>query len=181
MSAYREFDPTPFLRSSGPVCAPAEPAEVAEARTRVGRGALAEPAEPADVGFTSATSATSARLPGDPFEPPPANHGPEWRRWFGLLAPHKAELGHPPAFAHRLAYGEALTAWHLQHGARPGRSYCAGCGGPVAHPVHTLPDGALVCPTDDCLIAYGLKWRTAAAAALASRGIEAPEGLGAVS
>jgi hypothetical protein len=45
----------------------------------------------------------------------------------------------------------------------------------VAHPIHTLPDGAAVCPTDDCLIAYGERWRAAAAAELAPVGIVAPE------
>jgi hypothetical protein len=85
-------------------------------------------------------------------------------------------LGHSPEFAARLAYGEALTAWHLLNVARSSSSCCAGCGRLVADPVHTLPDGAAVCPTDDCLIAYGREWRTAAVAGLALLGIEPPEG-----
>jgi hypothetical protein len=107
----------------------------------------------------------------DPFDPPVTGYGPEWRRWFSLLVEQKKELGHPPAFAARLAYGEALTVWHLHHGDRPDPPCCAGCGDPVANPVHTLPDGALICPADDCLIAYGEKWRAAAASALAALGV----------
>jgi hypothetical protein len=162
MSAYREFDPTPFLGAPESGDSPAKVAKPA----KVGGGQ----------GGTLATLATLAGSPPDPFEPPPAGHGPEWRRWFNLLVQHKEDLGHPPALAARLAYGEGLTVWHLQSGAKPDPRCCAGCGGPVAHPVHSLPDGAAVCPTDTCLIAYGEKWRAAAAAGLALLGIEAPEG-----
>jgi hypothetical protein len=129
------------------------------------------PQGPAGEGVAIATASLL-----DPFDPPPAGRAPEWRRWLNLLVQSKEELGHPPTLAARLVYGEAMTIWHLQSGAKPDPRCCAGCGGPVAHPVHTLPGGAAVCPTDDCLITYGRKWRTAAAAALATLGIEAPEG-----
>jgi hypothetical protein len=82
------------------------------------------------------------------------------------------------AQAQPVALDRTVTLWHMRHGTRPSpkTSCCAGCGRPVAHPVHSLPDGAAVCPTDTCLIAYGEKWRAAAAAGLALLGIEAPEG-----
>jgi hypothetical protein len=140
-----------------------------------GAGGLpTKPTKPGSVGFVGTGRGPFQGL--DAFDPPPAGHAPEWRRWFNLVLQHKGELGHPPAFAARLAYGEALTVWHLQSGAKPDPRCCAGCGCPVAHPVHTLPDGALVCPTDACLIAHGEKWRAVAAAGLAALGIAPPEG-----
>jgi hypothetical protein len=165
MSAYREFDPTPFLSSPEPGGGPAKVAK--PAKVPGGRG---------EQGLTLATLATLAASPPDPFDPPPAGHAPEWRRWFALLVRHKIEVlgraeSRTPEDARRLAYGEALTAWHMQQAVRSTSSCCAGCGNPVADPIHTLPDGAKVCPTDECLIAYGEKWRSAAAAGLAAMGI----------
>jgi hypothetical protein len=123
----------------------------------------------------SGTIGAAKQFPVDPLDPPPAGQAPEWRRWLTLLTQHKEELGHQPALAARLAYGEALTILHLHHAVRSSSSCCAGCGKPVADPVHTLPDGAAVCPTDACLITHGEKWRTAAAAGLAALGIEVPK------
>jgi hypothetical protein len=91
-----------------------------------------------------------------------------------LLIEIKCELGHDLSLARRLAYGEALNSWHTRFGYKPRANCCAGCGCPTAVPT-VLPDGAQVCSTDDCLIAYGLKWQSAAAAGLGALGIREPE------
>jgi hypothetical protein len=111
---------------------------------------------------------------GDCFDPPPYGRAPEWRRWYMLLIEHKCELGHDLSWARRLAYGEGLNSWHVRFGYKPRPNCCAGCGDPVATPM-VLPDGALVCSRDDCLIAYGSKWQSVASAGLAALGIREPE------
>jgi hypothetical protein len=84
--------------------------------------------------------------------------------------------------AERLAFGDMILEWHRRHGARPDPRSCAACG-------HELPDGSGIVldhgglrvhfdavRRDDCIIAYGQKWRGAAIAALQKLGINPPEG-----
>src|SRR5262245_33113102 len=109
MSAYREFDPTPFLGIPEPA------------------GDAAKVAKPAKVhGGQGSTLATLAALAGRSLnpQPPPADCALEWRRLLNLLAQHKEDLGHSPEFAARLAYGEIMTALHLQSGETPDPSRC---------------------------------------------------------
>jgi hypothetical protein len=78
--------------------------------------------------------------------------------------------------APRMAYNTVLTDWHLSCGHVPARTHCAGCGRPLVsgEPDMVLPDGAHLHDSDACLVAWGDKWRTAAAAALQRLGINAP-------
>jgi hypothetical protein len=92
-----------------------------------------------------------------------------------LLVQHKEDLGHSPAFAVQLAYGEAIKAWHEQCGPMPHTPLVPAVAS-LSPVLPILPDGAKVHPTDNCLIGYGAVWRSAAAAGLAVLGIEPPEG-----
>jgi hypothetical protein len=74
------------------------------------------------------------------------------------------------------AYDRLISDWHREHGAPPPEGLCAGCGGPLSgNEAYGLHDGARL-HDDACLIRYGLRWRSAAAAALARLGIAAPGG-----
>jgi hypothetical protein len=128
----------------------------------------------------------------DPFADLPPNdpvYRFEWCRWFSLLIQHKHEIGNRPTQpadgrieqgcrtheeAHTLAYGEAQCLWHEQYGQRPDPHCCAGCGEPIGRSaLFALPDGARVHDGAElrCLIAYGDRWRRAAADALHRLGI----------
>ena len=78
-----------------------------------------------------------------------------------------------------MAWGETLAAWHKTHDEPPPRALCAGCGEPVSGAeIMEFWDGARVhlAPRYGCLIAYGRRWRAAAAETLANMGILPPEG-----
>jgi hypothetical protein len=83
------------------------------------------------------------------------------------------------AEAARLAWGELECRWHRLYGARLPEWRCAGCGSPIGG-WRALPlgDGNRVHLDDarglDCVIAYGERWRGAAARALAAMGLDPP-------
>lgn len=111
----------------------------------------------------------------------PVPHGAEpanWREWFDAeVAARIPTMGR--AAAERRVWGIAMELWRRLHGAKPAPYRCAGCGGRLdGARVFVLPDGA---PIHDgghflrCLGAYGRRWRTQAAAALAAHGLVEPE------
>jgi hypothetical protein len=79
--------------------------------------------------------------------------------------------------AQNMAWNTVAAEWHRQHGERIPAAICAGCGKPLAGAeVLLLPHGehAHADPDLACVIAYGRKWKRAAAIALAQYGISAP-------
>jgi len=113
----------------------------------------------------------------DPFADVPPNdprYKAEWSRWHGLLIRHYLDLHHDEPEATTLAYGRLINLWHDRYGQRPDLHRCAGCDGPVGSTnIFALPDGARCHDGAGlaCLIAYGDRWRTAAAEALRALGI----------
>lgn len=83
---------------------------------------------------------------------------------------------HHEGEAAALAWGAITAAWHKEHGERIPKHLCAGCLEPIdSGAVLMLADGCRVHLRDlDCVIAYGKRWRGAAARALAALGIPAP-------
>jgi len=81
--------------------------------------------------------------------------------------------------AERLAWAEVAALWYRLHGERVPAALCAGCGEPISgHAVHLLPHGerAHADGNHACIIAYGRRWRSAAALALSAIGISTPAG-----
>jgi hypothetical protein len=86
--------------------------------------------------------------------------------------------GYSKEQAERLAWGEVAGIWYRQHGQRVPAATCAGCGKPISgRPVLLLPHGERAHADDNsrCSVAYGHRWKTAAAAALVVIGIPTPE------
>jgi hypothetical protein len=83
---------------------------------------------------------------------------------------------YPAETAERMAFNVATTAWHTAHGHKPPITHCAGCHAPLANQNGTirLHDGAHLHDSNECLKAWGEKWRTGAADALARIGISRP-------
>jgi hypothetical protein len=113
------------------------------------------------------------------------SEAPCWRRRF-VIRTIERELGgyrsHPDA--ELLAFGDMTVEWHRRHGVRPDPRRCAGCD-------DELPDFAGIVVDrdnvrvhfdavrrDECIIAYGQRWRGAAARALIAMGLPVPPGLG---
>lgn len=132
--------------------------------------------EPPPIG-TFGTFGTTLRSPQAEALPTAVEN---WRAHYEERAAIRQYLGgYDCTTAERLAYGELLTDWHREHGAKPDPARCAGCGGALAgHPAHAFPDGAGVHTDGDleCWNAYGKRWRAAAADGLAQLGIARPEG-----
>jgi hypothetical protein len=94
----------------------------------------------------------------------------DWRR---LYSEALAELRIPDR-----AWEKVATAWYVTHGTPISGSLCAGCGNPLrgAAAIDLWPHGERAHADDEyrCLIAYGRRWKRAAAAALVAHGIPAP-------
>ena len=106
-----------------------------------------------------------------------------WRRQFAVRAIARAlggNRGHAEAV--RLAFGDLVSEWHRRHGVRTDQDRCAGCGEGLPVDVGLVVDqgGARVhfdaVRGFDCLVAYGERWRSNAAAALRAIGVEPPTG-----
>jgi hypothetical protein len=116
----------------------------------------------------------------DPATPPSIA---SWRDRFAARIAHWSLDGQRPwQRAERLAFGEMILDWHRLHGAssEPGR--CAGCGDEIANDIGFEVDGNGTRVhfdgdrRDDCIIAYGQKWRGAAIAGLRALGVNPPHG-----
>jgi hypothetical protein len=84
------------------------------------------------------------------------------------------------ALAKRVAWGTVEVRWHLEHGEHPGPDRCAGCDDLIDEGRGIeLADGARVhiAHGDACIIAYGRKWRGAAATGLHAVGLDPLEGI----
>lgn len=102
----------------------------------------------------------------------------DWQADHARRVALRLALGHPEAVGWVLAWGETLTEWHKAHGVPPPARLCAGCGQPLSGAsAMEVWDGGCVhdSPAYACLIAYGRRWRAAAAEALAGMGITPPE------
>ena len=104
----------------------------------------------------------------------------DWRRRLRAETEHRRRAGDDKAQAAAYAFGALVTRWHAQQRGRPAMTgACAGCGRPLGGDPFDVGDGATVHlggrHGTDCLIAYGTRWRTAAAAGLRRMGIEAPD------
>jgi hypothetical protein len=80
-----------------------------------------------------------------------------------------------------LAFGDVIIKWHHRYGVRPDSRRCAGCDDELpADAGLILCDGTRVhldgARGINCAIAYGLKWRGAAVAALRVLGLDPPPG-----
>jgi hypothetical protein len=98
-------------------------------------------------------------------------------------ARHREALAHWGALraadeAAWLAWGELQDRWHRLHGARAPEWQCAGCGEPVGGlAALTLADGNRVhLHKLDCLLRFGKRWRSEAAAGLEALGLVPPTG-----
>jgi hypothetical protein len=81
--------------------------------------------------------------------------------------------------AERLAYGELLDEWRKLHGRRWPAWQCAGCDEPIGGPsALVLADEYRVHFDEEreCLIRFGRRWRSEAAAALEAIGLDPPAG-----
>jgi hypothetical protein len=113
--------------------------------------------------------------PADTF-----NSGPAWwRDQYEERSRHR-ELGgrRCRTEAELLAWSELQWRWHKQHGERVPPGICGGCRKPIRLAENIpLIDGTHVHGGDrhDCLIAYGRRWRWAAANALTAMGLMPPQ------
>lgn len=97
----------------------------------------------------------------------------EWHHRHREALAHHRPL-HPEAAA--LAWGEMVNRWHRRHGERLPEWQCAGCMAPIGGgQALALADSNRVhFDTFDCLGRYGVRWRGAAAQALAAMGLHPP-------
>lgn len=106
----------------------------------------------------------------------------DWRTYYDEHATIREFDGRRPRpDAERLAWGELQNEWHLRHGESTPPWQCAGCGKPIGgREALALADGCRVHCDDGlrCLIAYGRRWRAAAARALTAMGLAPPPGEG---
>jgi hypothetical protein len=129
--------------------------------------------------------------PGNPSNPqngecpnsPEITADPAWWHDFAeeRAAIREIDGGYPREEAEGLAFGDVILEWHHRYGVRPASHRCAGCDDELTGEAGlVLSDGARVHLDDmrgvDCAIAYGLKWRGAAVAALRALGVDPPPG-----
>ena len=106
-----------------------------------------------------------------------------WRRSFILRTTDREMSGYRSRRkAELLAYGDLILMWHRRHGVRPNPLRCAGCDDDLPDDAGIVVDGGDVrvhfdgVRHDDCIIAFGQKWRGAAVEALKGLGVDPPEG-----
>jgi hypothetical protein len=106
---------------------------------------------------------------------------PAWWRCFSeeRVAARDIGGGRRREEAERLAFGDVILKWHYRYGVRHDSRRCAGCEDELTGDAGlALCDGARVhldgARGVNCAIAYGLKWRGAAVAALQMLGLDPP-------
>ena len=106
-----------------------------------------------------------------------------WRRQFAVRTiARKGGGNRGQAEAVLLAFGDLVNEWHRRHGIRTDQDRCAGCGEALPVDVGMIVDqGGVRVHFDavrgfDCLLAYGQRWRSNAAAALGAIGVQPPAG-----
>jgi hypothetical protein len=108
------------------------------------------------------------------------NHAPAWwHRHYTIRAIHWGISGvRPERQARALAWAELLNEWHYRHGQRWLQSQCAGCGAPIGGLESLeLGDGNRIHLNHlDCLLSFGKRWRSEAAAGLRGFGLDPPLG-----
>jgi hypothetical protein len=118
MTAYKPFDPTPYLQNQSQ----AEPGERAQP--------------------TVATFTTCAR----PAPVPTADEWR--KVYAAQCDRVMLRRGVTLAQAVSVAWERTVSLWHSRHGAQPPASTCAACGRFSPDTIQALPDGALVCDDD---------------------------------
>jgi hypothetical protein len=85
---------------------------------------------------------------------------------------------HPAERAPQIAWGEMQWRWHRLHGTRAPQWQCAGCWEPIGGlELLTLGDGNRVhLDRLGCLLRFGERWRSEAAAGLRALGLDPPPG-----
>jgi hypothetical protein len=157
---------------------------------------------PSAMGVTQVTQRPTARFPRKPIDVQYINPGnpsntqneecptspevgvdPAWWRGFSeeRAAIREIDGRRPREEAERLAFADVILKWHHRHGMRPDSRRCAGCDDELNGEAGlVLCDGARVhldgARGVNCAIAYGLKWRGAAVAALRALGLDPPRG-----
>jgi hypothetical protein len=114
----------------------------------------------------------------------PARHSAWWHRHF-IIRTIERELGggyRSHRDAELLAFGDMVLEWHRTHGASPYPRRCAGCGDELPDFAGIVVDrgGARVhfdeARRNECIIAYGAKWRATAVVGLQALGLDVPLG-----
>jgi hypothetical protein len=124
----------------------------------------------------------AALVPADPPAPEAGESDPDpawWRRQCLVRAINWELSGaRPESRARGIAWGELLNEWHKRHGRRWPASQCAGCGRPLGGlAALNLGDSNRVhLDKLDCLLAFGKRWRSEAAAGLRTLGLDPPPG-----
>jgi len=111
-----------------------------------------------------------------------ADHPAWWRDRYATRIAHWFHSGRRWHEAELVAFSEVMLEWHRRRGTRADPRRCAGCGDELSSYVGLLVDreGVRVhfdaVRRVDCIIAYGQKWRGAAAAGLVALGLDPPSG-----
>jgi hypothetical protein len=146
----------------------ADTGRIASGAQESGGGVLNPRRNSATAQHSTATSSSDRAVP-TPAADWRARHRDALARWGAL---------HPAEEAARLAWGELLSRWHMQHGERVPRWQCAGCREPIGgRAALDLADGNRVHLNElDCLLRFGKRWRSEAAAGLVAFGLVPPVG-----
>jgi hypothetical protein len=157
---------------------------------------------PSAIEVTQVTQRPTTRFPRKPVDDQYSNPGnpsntqnvecpissevaadPAWWRGFSeeRAAIREIDGGRRREEAAGLAFADVILKWHQRYGVRPDSRRCAGCGDELTGETGlVLCDGARVhldgARGVKCAIAYGLKWRGAAVAALRVLGLDPPRG-----
>jgi hypothetical protein len=104
---------------------------------------------------------------------------PDWRVRHREALAYWSAL-HPVEEAARLAWDQLEDRWHRLHGQRAPVGQCAGCGEPMGGlAALDLADGNRVhIDKLDCLLRFGERWRSEAAAGLLALGLSKPTSRG---
>jgi hypothetical protein len=103
---------------------------------------------------------------------------PAWWRQHHLVRTINWALSgaRPESQARAIAWGELLNEWHRRHGTRVPRWQCAGCGQPIGGlaALALADENRVHLDKLDCLLSFGERWRSEAAAGLRALGVDPP-------
>jgi hypothetical protein len=115
-----------------------------------------------------------------PVERCPDQGGPAWWRRHYIVRTIDWELSgvRPECRARGIAWGELLNEWHRRHGTRVPRWQCAGCGEPIGGlaALDLADSHRLHFDKLHCVLRFGERWRSEAAAGLRALGLDPPQG-----
>jgi len=159
------------VRASKPMllAALADTCRIASAAQEGGGGVLNPRRNSATPQRSTAKSSSDRAMP-TPAADWHARHSEALARWGAL---------HPAEEAAGLAWGELVSRWHMQHGERVPHWQCVGCREPIGgRAALDLADGNRVHLNEfNCLLRFGERWRSEAAAGLEALGLVPPAGV----